>query len=125
MNVQQRIADILRRLRGIKANRITRMSQINVFTQSWSQELTLSGLRVATFEVTIVCAGAPIADVSYAGFDSTGLGIIPSLTSWSISGNTAVAQCEFTNTGLLSKTITATLTAWALNGVSASFRRLN
>lgn len=123
-DIQTYLSELERRVRALKSNRPVHLNQIAMLQQPLSARMTLASGSVAQFEVSIVCAGPPLADVSYLGFSSVGSGIIVSNTSWSISGNNATALCEFYNTGATTQTADITITAWALNGLSATIRRI-
>lgn len=123
-DVGEILADLERRVRGLKSNRPVRVNQIALLAQAFPVSPTLASGAVAAYEVTVVCAGAPLVDISYDGFAPTGAGVIPSWASWVLSGNTAVATCELTNTGPSTQTRSIIITAWGLNGLSASIRKV-
>ena len=124
IKVDEILADLERRVRAFKSNRPVHIRQINMLAQSFELPLTLDGYGGAEFEVTIECAGPPFVDVGYTGFGANGSGIIPLNTYYGIEDNTAVILCDFSNTSSTSKTATIVLTAYALNGLLASIRRL-
>jgi hypothetical protein len=121
----KRMADIERRLRGLKAERRVDFSQLQLFTQSWDFSLTLPGSGTTDYLVTIECAGDPIADVAADGFP---LGVNNTIKYagyfFSVSGNTMYADIWLVNQKVTSETVPLHISAWALNGISATCVRV-
>lgn len=124
MNAQEHIADILRRIRALKATRRTSTSQIYDLQYSQTFSVTIAGGATAIFTTTINCGGPPIADVSIDGLAQYRQnGIIAGNNVWSISGNIATCQSVLINYNSASDTRNVTITAYAINGISATIAR--
>lgn len=126
-NLMSQMADIHRRLLALKATRPVKISQVQILSEQWSFALTLDALGgpndEAIYKVTIVCGGNPIADVGVDGFPTSVFQIVPAGIEWDISGNTAIAYVRLLNTALSSSSMTLTVRAWGLNGLSATCER--
>lgn len=128
-DIVQKVADIERRLRGLKAVRPVSISQVELLSEEWSYALTLQALGdpadEAVYKVTIVCGGDPIVDVAMDGFPVSTVAIVPAGVEWDITGDTAIAYIRLLNTVLSVSNMTLTIRAWGLNGLSATCERFS
>ncbi len=122
-----RMVNIERRLRGLKAPRKVEIGQLPLFEQDFSFSLTLEKFagptydQYAEYQATVVCAGSPVVDLACDGFTyGAVLGIYLTGISWSITGNVAVAAFTFLNNGAGTLNIPLVVKVFALNGLSAT-----
>jgi hypothetical protein len=122
-----KMANIERRLRGLKARRNVDITQIQVLSEAWPYSFTLAKRPdpgwYAEFIVTTLCAGDPIVDVGVDGLPINNMKITPSVSN-SISGDTITSQVRiFNNDTVNGYAMTPTIRAFALNGLSSSIVR--
>lgn len=125
MNIAEQVQDLQRRIRAIKANRPTTTSQVDDLEYSQTFAITLAPAAYAVFSVTVVCGGPPIADVSISGLtygDQQGT-MLSRQNIWTISGNTATCSIQLRNYKSTADIRNVTITAYALNGLSATIVR--
>jgi len=129
MDLHGRMRDIQRRVLALKGVRPVTISQLDILNQQWSFALTLQALGdpadEAIYRATIICAGDPICDVAVDGFPVSTIAIVPAGIEWSISGNTATADIRLLNTIFSVSSMTVTIRAFALNGLSATCERIS
>lgn len=126
-DLASRMANILRRLRGLKATRNVDVSQLQILEESWPYSLTLAKKPdagyYAEFYVTTICAGEPLVDVGVSGFPYGNIKTGPLISS-TISGYTVTTLVRIFNDDTVNPySFTATITTYALNGLSASIVR--
>lgn len=128
-DIAKQIADIDRRLLGLKALRPVEISQVQVFYEEWTYPLVLAPFGdpgdSAGFQIDILCAGNPIADIGMDGFAVGATPVLPRLPEWDIVGNTAIAYLDILNDLATPTPITFIIKAWALNGLSATCERIS
>lgn len=127
MDVVDQLADIERRLRGLKAIRPSNLSQVRVFELSTSFNITLqaagSPADQAVFKVTIECSGTPFYSVALDDFILFPVKIVPRAAPEIVTGNTVERYIVAKNVsaGIVNETVT--VRAFALNGLSGSIVR--
>lgn len=126
-NMIDRMADISLRLKGLKATRNVDISQIQVLEEAWPYSLNLAKKPdagyYAEFYVTTICANNPIVDVGVSGLPYGNIKTV-SLISSSISVYTVTTLVRIFNDDTInSYSFSPTITAYALNGLSASIVR--
>lgn len=129
MNLFQRVADIERRLAGLKAFRPANLSQVRVFELAESFNITLQPFGdpddQAYFRVTIVCSGTPFYSVALDDFILSPVKIVPRAGVENVTGNTVQRDILAKNVSAGVVTETVTVRAFALNGLSGQIDRLS
>lgn len=120
MDVSQRIASIIKRLSGLKAERKVRLNQIAMLEQEWNFNLTLNPGEQARYTVTFYCSSPPIFTASLSGFPIGDDGFRPSTFGNGVSGNSGAMIFRITNASGSPSSHTITIRGWALNGLSAT-----
>lgn len=121
-NIVREMADIERRLRGLKAERKVDITQLQMLSEQWTDSLSIASFGYAQYEVQIVCGGDPIADIALSGFPAGK--IVYGSISWQLVGNTAIANVYISNGELTTEGLTLTISAYALNGISVTCERI-
>lgn len=122
-DLAKQLAEIQRRLRGLKATRPANASQIASLIRQYDLSASIPGSGLATWDLEIVASGDPLV-IAIASAITTDDIILPvGVGSWSLSGNTATSEITAYNTELVTKTVLVTVNIWALNGLTASIVR--
>jgi hypothetical protein len=122
-----RVADIKRRLRGLKSVRPSNLSQVRVFEVAQSFNITLQAAGSpgdqAVFLVTINCSGTPFYSVALDDFILFPVKIVPRNNTETVVGNTVTRYIIAKNlfAGIVNETVT--VRGFALNGLSGSITR--
>lgn len=122
-----RVADIKRRLRGLKSIRPSNLSQVRVFEVAQSFNITLQAAGSpgdqAVFLVTLNCSGTPFYSVALDDFILFPVKIVPRNNTETVVGNTVTRYIIAKNlfAGIVNETVT--VRGFALNGLSGSIVR--
>ncbi len=122
-----RVADIKRRLRGLKSIRPSNLSQVTVFEVAQSFNITLQAAGSpgdqAVFLVTLNCSGTPFYSVALDDFILFPVKIVPRNSTETVVGNTVTRYIIAKNlfAGIVNETVT--VRGFALNGLSGSIVR--
>ena len=122
-----RVADIKRRLRGLKSIRPSNLSQVTVFEVAQSFNITLQAAGSpgdqAVFLVTLNCSGTPFYSVALDDFILFPVKIVPRNNTETVVGNTVTRYIIAKNlfAGIVNETVT--VRGFALNGLSGSIVR--
>ena len=129
MDTPTQIADIKRRLRGLKASRPASLTQVKVFeiVQSFAITLQASGSPgdEAVFSLTIVCSDKPMVSSALDDFILFPVKIVPRESVWTITGNTAQRFVVAHNVSASIVNETVTPRGFALNGISGTIVRIS
>lgn len=128
-NLAEQVADIERRLRGLKAPRPANLSQVRVFEIAESFNITLQPFGdpddQAYFRMVIECSGTPFYSIALDDFILSPVKIVPRAALESISGNTVTRDIVAKNIsgGVVNETVT--VRGFALNGLTGTIERLS
>lgn len=125
VDIVERIAEIKRRLRGLKAIRPSSLSQVNVFEISQSFNITLAGGATANFYLEINCSGTPLVSSSLDDFNLYPVAIVPQSTRWVVVGNKAYNNVRAVNRSAGTVTETVTVRGYSINGLYGTIVRLS
>lgn len=127
MDIVKRVADIQRRLRGLKSIRPADLSQVRVFEISESFNITLQPFGSpddqAVFRLDLTCSGTPFYTLGLDDFILYPVKIVPRPSTEYVTGNdvTRFIIAKNISAGVVNETVT--VRAWALNGLSGSIVR--
>lgn len=126
-SVQIRMANIARRLRGLKAQRNVDVSQIRFLNDQYPFSFLLvkrpDAGWYADFTVVTVCGGDPIVDVGVDGLPYGNVIVTPSISN-SLSGDTLTNVVRIFNDDLVNGvSLNITIGVFALNGISSTCTR--
>ena len=124
-DIVDRIADIKRRLRGLKAVRPASLSQVNVFEITQSFNITLTTGWTAKFYLEINCSGTPLVSSSLDDFNLYPVAIVPLSTRWGVVGNKAYTNVRAINRSAGTVTETVTVRGYSINGLYGHITRLS
>lgn len=123
-SIAAQVADIKRRLLGLKASRAATLSQVKVFEETYPFNLILqpnpSAGYYAKFHLEVVCTGVPLVSAGLSDYDLFPIVIKPSPINWIASGNTASCDIFATNSTGSIINVNVSVKVWALNGISAT-----
>lgn len=122
-DIVSRMANILRRLRGLKAPRKVSLNQIALLEETHTEGVTLASGAEAHWQVTVVCGDKPIVIGALDGYPGAVLEIQPNEINWNILGDTAIGDFSVYNAAGTTKSATIIVRVWGLNGLSASIVR--
>ena len=123
-NIVERMANIDRRLRGLKAPRNIDISQFDLLAETWPFAFSLVKRPdpgwFAEFQITIICGGDPIVDVGVDDMPINNTKISTSIAP-TISGNTLNVLLRVFNLDTVNGySLNMKVCAYALNGISAT-----
>jgi len=129
MDLVERVADIKRRLRGLKSVRPATFLQVRVFEVAQSFNITLQPVGTpgdqAYFRLTINCSGTPFYSIALDDYILSPVKIVPRNGVETIVGNTAVREISAKNLSASIVNETVTVRGFALNGLSGTIVRLS
>lgn len=123
-DLAKEMADIERRLLGLKAERPVDVSQIQFLQDQYPFSFSLVKRPdpgwVATFEVVTVCGGDPLVDVGVDGLPTGSVIVVPTIVH-ALAANTVTSTVYVFNDNLVSGvSLNITIGVYALNGLSST-----